>query len=129
MQNKNTIFRQIIFIAALFLSACTANMHLEESSKPTQARNFETFDLAEVTADTMELAEKIGKENVMVVFDIDNTLLAMEQGLGADQWYEWQKELSENDLCNPGNVGNRLAVQGALYFVVYDFYILPSRII
>jgi hypothetical protein len=43
--------------------------------------------------------------------------LAMEQGLGADQWYEWQKELSNNDRCNPDNVGNRFAVQGALYFV------------
>jgi hypothetical protein len=51
-----------------------------------------------------------------VVFDIDNTLLAMEQGLGADQWYDWQKALDKEDRCNPQNVGNRFAVQGALYF-------------
>ena len=30
-------------------------------------------------------------DQVLVVFDIDNTLLAMEQGLGSDQWYDWQK--------------------------------------
>ena len=51
-----------------------------------------------------------------MVFDIDNTLLAMEQGLGADQWYEWQKDLSQHDRCNPQNAGNRFAVQGALFF-------------
>ena len=117
MQNKNTIFPQIFSIAVLFLTACTMNAQLEESGEPVQAFNLETFDLAEVTVDILKLAEQAGKENVLVVFDIDNTLLAMEQGLGADQWYEWQKELSENDQCNPHNVGDRFAVQGALYFV------------
>jgi hypothetical protein len=40
----------------------------------------------------------------------------MEQGLGADQWYDWQKALNSADRCNPHNVGDRFAVQGALYF-------------
>ena len=51
-----------------------------------------------------------------MVFDIDNTILAMEQGLGADQWYEWQKDLANNDHCSEQNVGNRFAVQGAVFF-------------
>jgi len=62
------------------------------------------------------LAEKHGKDRVLMVFDIDNTILAMQQGLGADQWYEWQKDLANHDKCNPQNVGNRFAVQGALFF-------------
>ena len=117
MLNKNTHSRHIFLLAALFLSACTANSQLQSSAEPIRALNTETADLARVTSDALNLAEQVGKENVLVVFDIDNTLLAMEQGLGADQWYEWQKELGKNDRCNPQNVGNRFAVQGALYFV------------
>lgn len=77
----------------------------------------ETTDLADVTGDTIKLLETTNKENILVVFDIDNTIMAMEQGLGSDQWYEWQKGLSEEDQCNPQSVGNRFAAQGSLYFV------------
>jgi hypothetical protein len=116
MQNKNTPFRHILWFALSFLTACTANVQTDTNQKPIFDLNKETADLADVTADALNLAGQAGKENVLVVFDIDNTLLAMEQGLGADQWYEWQKELSKSDKCNPNNVGNRFAVQGALYF-------------
>jgi len=81
-----------------------------------QSQDRETADLADVTADTLNLAQIAGKENILVIFDIDNTILAMEQDLGSDQWYEWQKHLSATDKCNPENVGDRFAVQGAVYF-------------
>jgi len=76
----------------------------------------ETADLADVTADVVKLVEQTSMERVLVVFDIDNTLLAMEQGLGSDQWYDWQKSLANNDECNRQYVGNRFAAQGAIYF-------------
>lgn len=117
MQNKNTFSRQLILLATVFLTACTANLQIDGLSRPIQAMDRQTDDLAKVKADALDLADRAGKEHVLVVFDIDNTLLAMEQGLGADQWYEWQKDLSKNDLCNPQNVGDRFAVQGALYFI------------
>jgi len=37
-------------------------------------------------------------------------------GLGSDQWYDWQKELQNEDPCSDMLVSDRLAVQGALYF-------------
>jgi hypothetical protein len=40
----------------------------------------------------------------------------MEQGLGSDQWYYWQKGLAEEDPCSPLLAGDRFKVQGALYF-------------
>jgi len=76
----------------------------------------ETGDLATVAAEARSLAARLGKDRVLVVFDIDNTLLAMEQGLGSDQWYEWQKEISGEAPCDERVVADRLAVQGALYF-------------
>ena len=117
MQNPFTTSGLYALITSLILTACTTNPHLGQPDKSIQAMDRETSDLADVTADTLKLIEKTGKKNVLVVFDIDNTLLAMEQGLGSDQWYDWQKSLSEDDQCNPRNVGERFAVQGALYFV------------
>jgi hypothetical protein len=51
-----------------------------------------------------------------VVLDIDNTLLAMEQGLGSDQWYYWQKSLEEEQPCSEERVADLIQAQGALFF-------------
>jgi len=83
---------------------------------PAQNLLGETDDLVVVTDHALQLAERYGRDRVLVVFDIDNTLLAMEQGLGSDQWYGWQKALQTEDPCSELLVGDRLAVQGALYF-------------
>lgn len=117
MQNKNTIYRKFALLTVFFLTACSTHFQLERSSDRIQALSKETNDLANVTIDSLNLAQQIGKENLLVVFDIDNTILAMEQDLGADQWYEWQKSLSQDNRCSPSYVGNRFAAQGALYFV------------
>jgi len=69
-----------------------------------------------VTDLSLQLAERFGKERVLVVFDIDNTLLAMEQGLGSDQWYYWQKDLAATDPCSTSVVQDLLKAQGALFY-------------
>jgi hypothetical protein len=117
MQNPLNFYGLLALVATLMLGACTTNPHSNPPTLSIQSFDKKTSDLADVTADTMKLIEVAGKEGLLVVFDIDNTLLAMEQGLGSDQWYDWQKHLSESDQCNPSNVGERFAVQGALYFV------------
>jgi len=114
MKNKYHCTVLFALLVAVFLSACAADGL--RSGESVQNLDRETADLADVTADTVRLVEQIGRENVLVVFDIDNTLLAMEQGLGSDQWYEWQKQLASEDQCSPQNVGDRFAVQGAVYF-------------
>lgn len=35
----------------------------------------------------------VGVENILIVYDFDNTLMAMDQDIGSDQWYNWQSEL------------------------------------
>jgi len=116
MQNKLTFSHLFTLLAVLFLAACTTTQHTQRPDKLIQSLDRETADLAEVKTDTLNLTEKTDKKNILVVFDIDNTLLAMEQGLGSDQWYDWQTHLSKEDQCNPQNVGDRFAAQGALYF-------------
>lgn len=39
---------------------------------------------------------KLHKNDVLIVFDIDNTLLKSNQDLGGDLWYNWQKSLDNN---------------------------------
>src|SRR5210317_2157057 len=98
MQNKLTINGFFALAISVFLSACTTNPNLAQPDKLILDMDGETSDLAEVTADVLQLSEKTDRNNILVVFDIDNTLLAMEQGLGSDSWYEWQKSLSEEDI-------------------------------
>lgn len=75
----------------------------------------ETSDLRMVADSALQAARAIGPERVLVVFDIDNTLLAMEQDLGSDQWFYWQKDLAVDDPCSAMLVSDRIEVQGALF--------------
>ncbi len=45
-----------------------------------------------VYAKAAELGAKYGARDVLLVLDIDNTLLRARQPLGSDQWFEWQAE-------------------------------------
>lgn len=108
-----TIRRNSIFTLSLLLMMPAA------CATPPRAETWlrETNSLASVVEDARELAKIHGTERVLVVFDIDNTLLAMEQGLGSDQWYYWQKALQQSDPCDTRLVSDRLAVQGALFYI------------
>ncbi len=97
-------------ILLMMLGACATTPQAE-----TWLR--ETNNLIYIVEDAQALAKIHGTERVLVVFDIDNTLMAMEQGLGSDQWYDWQKTLQLANPCDARLVSDRLAVQGALYYI------------
>jgi hypothetical protein len=56
-----------------------------------------TEDFRDVAAAVAEYADEFGPQHVLLVLDIDNTLLAMNQDLGSDQWFEWQKHLLDHE--------------------------------
>ena len=64
-------------------------------------------------------SNKYGAEHVLLVVDIDNTMLAMNRPLGSDQWFEWQDYLLKNEPDSPYLVADTfdglLEVQGLLY--------------
>ncbi len=76
----------------------------------------QTDDLKRVLNAANKARSDFGLNRTLVIFDLDNTLLAMEQDLGSDQWYDWQKNLQASDPCDENLVADRLAVQGALYW-------------
>lgn len=54
-------------------------------------------DMSPVVKAAKYFEQKYGKDAVLVVYDIDNTLLASSTLLGSDQWYVWQRALADGD--------------------------------
>lgn len=57
-----------------------------------------TSSMTKISADVLNYAQKVGAENVLVAYDIDNTLLAPADGydLATTQWWDWQSDLIAN---------------------------------
>jgi hypothetical protein len=104
----------------LLLSACAAGALPPKPTdlqpiKPPQNMLGSTDDLGLVADVALQMADRYGNDKVLVILDLDNTLLAMEQDLGSDQWFYWQYGLEANEPCSPLLVGNLLEAQGALF--------------
>ncbi len=80
-----------------------------------------TDSMDEVIAKVEEKSQQYGRENVLMVFDIDNTILTSVNDFGSDQWYTWQEKLSATPNCQPACVSNDfnelIAAQGLLYTI------------
>lgn len=80
-----------------------------------------TDDFGEVGAAVQNYVAEYGPEHVLLVVDIDNTLLAMSQELGSDQWFEWQDFLLNHEPKSPDLVATTfdglLEIQGVLFML------------
>ncbi|MBT8057510.1 MAG: DUF2608 domain-containing protein, partial [Gammaproteobacteria bacterium] len=114
--NSNARSLTFVLLACVSLIGGCVTQPKSAPSEPLQNILAATEDLSMVADEALQLADRLGREQVLVVFDIDNTLLAMEQGLGSDQWYYWQRDLAASDPCSGMLVDDRLKVQGALFF-------------
>jgi Protein of unknown function (DUF2608) len=65
-----------------------------------------TSSFADLETATQKFAKFSDSSKVLMVFDIDNTLLAMDQDLGSDQWFEWQEGLLRNQPHDPALVAS-----------------------
>lgn len=65
------------------------------------------------------LFRQVQPEEVLVVFDIDNTLLRLREDLGSEQWFMWQRELiDKGEQSFPSvtySIENLLTVQSWIY--------------
>ncbi len=99
----------VLFIACFVLVGSTYG---QESTEQT------AFSFDEVQAEAVRLAElEGGQDKVLLVFDIDNTLLAMNQDLSSDQWFNWQQTLPKYDSRRVGDFDELLRVQRLLYAI------------
>jgi hypothetical protein len=115
-------YRRAAALAALtlMLSACAGALPPKPTDlqpiKPPQNMLGSTDDLGLVADVALQMADRYGPDKVLVVLDVDNTLLAMEQDLGSDQWFYWQYALREDEPCSPMAESDLLAAQGALFY-------------
>lgn len=105
--------RFLSFPAALVALALCANA-------AARANEFRLIDdFSEAGAEAAAYAAKFGAERVLLVVDIDNTLLAMDEPLGSEQWFDWQVFLLKNEPDSPDLVADSfpgiLKAQGRLY--------------
>ena len=106
----------MFFTVSLMLGGCTTVSHISENlgrSHPASA--VETAQsLLEVQSLADGLAAKYGADKVLVVFDIDDTLLANTADLGSTAWWNWQSSLPKT---SPDKIAfpKLLAANGALF--------------
>ena len=74
-------FANLFIILTLVFSALS---HAQE--------RINTAKMDDVQKYVNKLVSDVGAENILVVYDFDNTLMAMDLDLGSDQWYQWQSE-------------------------------------
>jgi Protein of unknown function (DUF2608) len=78
-----------------------------------------TGDFADVAKAVDRYAAKFGAEHVLLVMDIDNTVMSMDTDLGSDHWFEWQNYLLMHEPTSPHLVAKTfpelLKAQGVLY--------------
>ena len=79
----------------------------------------ESNSILEIERKVLEKGRKYGKKNVLVVFDIDNTLMAMSQNFGADQWWGWQSsncmKKKAPSFCVTNKFNELLDIQGQIF--------------
>lgn len=101
----------ILFSSPSFAQEAVEQLGLRERHR--------TADFVNVVNRVEALANTHGVTNVLLVVDIDNTLLAMNQDLGSDQWFNWQNSLLDSDPDSPDLVADDfpglLEVQGTLF--------------
>ncbi|MEM8816526.1 MAG: DUF2608 domain-containing protein [Pseudomonadota bacterium] len=101
----NTIFPRIALLtvlASVVTGCATVPNSLEQASIMSYAELDETLN-----------ALPPGRS--LVVFDLDNTVLTMNDALGGVAWYDWQQVLEQTEQKEPGEIDNELNVQGILY--------------
>jgi hypothetical protein len=72
----------------------------------------------EIEKTVLEKGKKYGKDQVLVVLDIDNTVLQMNGNFGSDQWWNWQSKglnVKKCDYCVAKNFGELLDIQGQIF--------------
>lgn len=122
LRRLNLFFLSFVVATGSCLSVHAQDLPATVTDQKTSAvtrTSVTTADFSRVVKTVQELVAKHSSEQVLVVIDIDNTLLAMNQHLGSDQWFNWQSGLLQSDPGSTDLVAkdfdSLLDVQGTLF--------------
>jgi hypothetical protein len=102
---------RLCFVTAIAIAVASAKLFASELT--------DTDEFAEIGAVVVKYAHHIEPSRILLVLDIDNTLLSMDSPLGSDQWFEWQRYLIKHEPKSEERVADTfeglLEAQGLLY--------------
>jgi len=78
-------------------------------------RNFSEF-----MEKALQLKEKYGAKNILLAFDMDNTLMTSTTDLGSEQWFDWQESLlgrSKSPEKMACSLDELLTLQGIFFYL------------
>jgi hypothetical protein len=88
--------------------------------QPASAEIIETRYLQQCVNEVNGATHGLKHDEVLYVFDIDNTVLALRSNFGSVQWFRWQRNLIEaGDPTNriAASVDELLRAQGTIYYL------------
>jgi len=98
------MYKYLFILSGLFLLTSCSSI-AEHSNLPqceSEAAYKTTDSYNDIKAVATKMIEKYGANKVLFASDIDNTLLTMDQYLGSDAWFLWQrKQLKRNKSDEP----------------------------
>lgn len=95
----------ITFFAAYVVLTSTAQVSIDTTDKFSDVKNY--VDL---------LLEQNDKSEILIVLDIDNTILTSQTDLGGDIWYQWQTDALDIKPTADQKIGDQIFdVVGILY--------------
>ena len=103
------------FIAAASFAVLSSCSSIPEPT-PAVSERVTMSSIDEVRPIVEDKIDRFGADRVLVVFDVDDTLLTMSHDLGGVGWYDWQDALGDEAGDQPGEIGSALFdVQGVLF--------------
>ncbi len=118
MKFKNLFVIPFAFLIVL-IGTITVVAQQQSQDTPRIVKRFDTSDFSQVNKFVNEAIAKHSAASTLLVVDIDNTLLAMNQDLGSDQWFNWQSDLLSNNPESADLVASDfaglLSVQGTVF--------------
>jgi hypothetical protein len=123
-----------VFSFVLFVNCSTLQ---GDKNSPKTILHFENDDLKSLVTEGKKIQErlKISNQDILIIYDIDNTLLHMKQNFGSDQWWTWQSKncLSisitqpPKKFCAANNIDKLLKIQKTL-LTIYPMQLTQNDI-
>ena len=117
----NAVLAMLIACSCTQATAAQQAVVKQQEASPIVRERRTTSDFSNVRASALGYLKKYAPKEILLGVDIDNTMLAMNQDLGSDQWFNWQAGLQKTNPNSPDLVAKEfpelIEIQGLLFAV------------
>lgn len=98
--------RKLAKLSLLLLTLCSASPSLHSETVKLVTNDFK--EIADRVLQKIE-TDKLNPSDVLIVTDIDSTLISLNQTLGSEGWFQWQESFLKSDTTSPYRIGRSFA--------------------